>query len=187
MSAVFIKSSSEALLTPDRPLVNVELKLNINEDNALNNVINARELRKSLGDILNRVQQGERFTVVYRSRLVGQIVPLTKLPESVDVADEPLYRAEPVGSSTDNLDAEGYGALSHDASAETRELLERLRSRAAQHGISLGDEIRQILQHAVAAPENLGDLAVRLFSPAYDGDELVLLEREVPEPMEFPK
>lgn len=130
----------------------------------MNKIINARELRKSLGDVLHRVQQGERFTVVYRSRLVGQIVPCADAaPESFDL-------------------------LPQDDSVATQELLERLRRQAAQHGISVQDEVRHILQQAVAAPEEkLGDLAVRLFSPAYDDSELVLPAREIPEPLEFPE
>lgn len=78
----------------------------------MNTVINARELRKSLGDILNRVQQGERFTVVYRSRLVGQIVPVGEPPpEPSDLSDEPLYQAGPVGFSSDGLSAEAHDEL----------------------------------------------------------------------------
>ena len=134
----------------------------------MNRVINARELRKSLGDVLHRVEQGERFTVVYRSRLMGQIVPCVD-PESDSESK-----------------SESSEVFANDDSTATQDLLERLRHRAAQHGVSVQDEIRQILQQAVAAPENLGDLAVRLFSPAYGGDEFILPEREVPEPLEFP-
>jgi hypothetical protein len=49
------------------------------------------------------------------------------------------------------------------------------------------EEARQILKRAAAAPESLGDLAVRIFSPAYGGEELVLQRRETSEPMEFPE
>ena len=47
------------------------------------------------------------------------------------------------------------------------------------------EEVRRILRQAVAAPELLGDLALRVFGPAYGGAELELPEREVHEPMEF--
>lgn len=81
----------------------------------MNTIVNARELRRSLGDILNRVQKGERFTVVYRSRLVGQIVPLGEpLSEPSDLAGEPLYHAGPVGFSTDGLSAEAHDELLYD-------------------------------------------------------------------------
>ena len=62
----------------------------------------------------------------------------------------------------------------------------QLRIRAARHGISMEEEARQILKRAAAVPESLGDLAVRLFSPSYGGEELVLPRRETSEPMEFP-
>jgi len=63
------------------------------------------------------------------------------------------------------------------------ETLRGLRIRAAKHGVSMEEEVRQILQQAVSAPERLGDLAVRLFSPAYGGAPLVLPERESDEPL----
>lgn len=63
----------------------------------------------------------------------------------------------------------------------------QLRIRAARHGVSMEEEARQILKRAAAAPESLGDLAVRIFSPAYGGEELVLQRRETSEPMEFPE
>ncbi len=73
-------------------------------------VINAKTLRAELGQILRRVRKGERFTIVYRSRPVGQIVPLEErgfVPE--DLEDDPVYRAGPVGKSKD-----GKTAADHD-------------------------------------------------------------------------
>jgi plasmid stability protein len=67
------------------------------------------------------------------------------------------------------------------------ETVTNLRIRAAKHGISMEEEIRQILKQAAATPERLGDLAVRLFSPAYGGDELILPERETHEPLDLSK
>jgi plasmid stability protein len=67
------------------------------------------------------------------------------------------------------------------------ETVAQLRIRAARHGVSMEEEARQILKRAAAAPESLGDLAVRIFSPAYGGEELVLQRRETSEPMEFPE
>ena len=65
------------------------------------------------------------------------------------------------------------------------ETVAHLRARAARHGVSMEEEVRRILRQAVAAPELLGDLALRVFGPAYGGAELELPEREVHEPMEF--
>jgi len=63
--------------------------------------------------------------------------------------------------------------------------MRRLRIQAASHGASMEEEVRQILKRAVSTPERLGDLAVRLFSPAYGDDELTLPERETQEPVSF--
>jgi plasmid stability protein len=54
----------------------------------------------------------------------------------------------------------------------------QLRIQAAKHGVSMEEEVRQIIKRAVTTPENLGDFAVRLFSSAYDGEELSLPQRE---------
>lgn len=63
--------------------------------------------------------------------------------------------------------------------------LQLLRQQAAGHGVSMEEEIRQILKRAVSGPEKLGDLAVRLFSPAYGGPDLSLPAREVSAPVHF--
>jgi antitoxin FitA len=63
--------------------------------------------------------------------------------------------------------------------------LEQLRLRAERHGVTLEEEARRILKQAVAAPERLGDLAVRLFSSAYGVEDLALPERDTPEPLDF--
>ena len=65
--------------------------------------------------------------------------------------------------------------------------LEKLRARAAQHGVSMEEEVRRIIRLAVSSPERLGDFAVKLFSVAYGGGELQLAPRESSEPMEFPE
>lgn len=65
------------------------------------------------------------------------------------------------------------------------QLVANLRVRAARHGVSMEEEVRRILKQAVATPEQLGDLAVRLFSPTYGGPELELPDRESHEPIEF--
>ena len=62
------------------------------------------------------------------------------------------------------------------------ETLERLRVRAARHGVSMEEEARRILKAAVSAPENLGDLAVQMFGPSF-GVDLELPKREPHEPI----
>lgn len=61
----------------------------------------------------------------------------------------------------------------------------RLRIRAAEHGVSMEEEVRRIIQQAVETPTRIGDLAVNLFSPAYGGEPLHLPERETTEPLGF--
>jgi len=65
------------------------------------------------------------------------------------------------------------------------ETLNLLRSQAAKHGISMEEEVRQIIKQSVSTPECLGDMAVRLFSPAYDMDALDIAPRDVHEPLSF--
>lgn len=64
------------------------------------------------------------------------------------------------------------------------EILTRLRVRAAQHGLSMEEEARQILRRAVAAPDRLGDLAVRFFGSEY-GVDLDLPAHPSHKPLEF--
>ncbi|MCU0788633.1 MAG: hypothetical protein MUC91_10665 [Verrucomicrobia bacterium] len=78
----------------------------------MNTLINAKELRASLPEVVEKVRRGARFTVLYRSRPAFQLVPV----DSPDVAPESLerdslYRAEPVGRSTDGRPAADHDSL----------------------------------------------------------------------------
>ncbi len=64
------------------------------------------------------------------------------------------------------------------------ETLNRLRDRAARHGVSMEEEVRQILKRAVAAPERLGDLAMQIFGSNH-GVDLKLQTRKRHDPIEF--
>ena len=55
------------------------------------------------------------------------------------------------------------------------ELYQRLRIRAAEHGVSMEEEVRLILKRAVAPPERIGDLALEYFGD--NGVELTLPPR----------
>jgi antitoxin FitA len=61
------------------------------------------------------------------------------------------------------------------------ETYDRLRIQAIQHGVSMEEEVRQILKRAVAPPERLGDLFLKVFGPAR-GVDLDLPPREPHEP-----
>lgn len=72
----------------------------------MEHLINAKELRASLPEIVKNVRSGDQYTVLYRSRPAFRIVGVdqekgTKCP----LAEDPLYNAGPVGASSDGLDA----------------------------------------------------------------------------------
>jgi prevent-host-death family protein len=68
--------------------------------------INAKELRASLPEVVERVRRGGRFTVIYRSRPAFQIVPVDESAEPrLPLEADSLYRARPVGRSKDGLTA----------------------------------------------------------------------------------
>jgi antitoxin (DNA-binding transcriptional repressor) of toxin-antitoxin stability system len=76
----------------------------------MNVSINAKRLRASLPDVVERVRKGARFTVIYRSRPAFQIVPINHGEQPpVDLSDDPLYGARAVGRSRD-----GRTAADHD-------------------------------------------------------------------------
>lgn len=77
----------------------------------MNTTINAKRLRASLPEVVERVRKGARFTVIYRSRPAFEIVPINEAGQPpVALADDPLYRAGPVGRSSD-----GRSAADHDS------------------------------------------------------------------------
>ena len=64
------------------------------------------------------------------------------------------------------------------------DVYERLRARAAQHGVSMEEEARRILQKAVSAPDQLGQLAIQCFGEAW-GVELDLPARTPHPPLDL--
>jgi len=72
--------------------------------------INAKELRTHLADVVAQVKQGDRFTVLYRSRPAFEIVPVGESGVREGPPDgDSLYQAEPVGASDS-----GDAARMHD-------------------------------------------------------------------------
>jgi prevent-host-death family protein len=77
----------------------------------MHNVINAKELRASLPQVVAKVRRGARITVLYRSRPAFQIVPIeADAAPTMSLEEDPLYRSGPLGRSTD-----GRSAADHDA------------------------------------------------------------------------
>ncbi|MCX7094525.1 MAG: Arc family DNA-binding protein [Methylobacter sp.] len=62
------------------------------------------------------------------------------------------------------------------------EVFSKLRMRAAAHGVSMEEEVRQILKQAVTSPVKLGDMALQLFGEK-QGVELELPEHTPHEPL----
>jgi prevent-host-death family protein len=70
-------------------------------------IINTKQLRAQLPDIVRRTRRGERFIVLHRSRPAFQVVPVDDdaLADVAPLGDEPLFEAAAVGRSTDGLRA----------------------------------------------------------------------------------
>ncbi len=78
----------------------------------MNVSINAKRLRASLPDVVKRVRKGARFTVIYRSRPAFQIVPVSEAEQpGGELVDDPLYRARPVGRSSDGRTAGDHDSM----------------------------------------------------------------------------
>jgi len=68
----------------------------------MNTVITAKKLRASLPAIVGKVRRGARFTVLYRGRPAFLLVPVdATFKIAGDLASDSLYRAKPIGRSTD--------------------------------------------------------------------------------------
>ena len=61
---------------------------------------------------------------------------------------------------------------------------ERLRIRAASHGLSMEEEVRQIIKLTLNAPEKSGDLAIECFGEQC-GLDLNLPQHKPHKPLEF--
>ena len=73
--------------------------------------INIKELRTHLPEIIRLVRRGQRFLVLHRSKRAFCVVPadeMTAGSEDRSLADEPLYRAGPVGQSSDGMSSRDH-------------------------------------------------------------------------------
>lgn len=74
--------------------------------------INTKQLRASLPKIVEDVNRGKHFTVLYRSRPAFRIVPLEDSDRVTFPLDkDPMYHAGPVGESKDGLSAADHDDL----------------------------------------------------------------------------
>jgi prevent-host-death family protein len=79
----------------------------------MDRTITARDLRIDLPRIVKRVQKGERFTVVYRSRPAFRLVPVDDVAERgiAPLEDDPIYGAKALGRSEDGLTSQDHDAV----------------------------------------------------------------------------
>jgi antitoxin (DNA-binding transcriptional repressor) of toxin-antitoxin stability system len=91
-------------------------KVQLKMTQTMNAIINAKELRAALPEVVAKVRRGARFTVLYRSRPAFQVVPVDAAtgPEG-NLEDDPLYRAKPLGRSTDGRTAADHDAVLYSA------------------------------------------------------------------------
>ena len=75
--------------------------------------INAKQLRASLPDIVRRVQKGERFLVLYRSRPAFRVVPVEPedIGDAVPLDEDPIYGSGAVGHSSDGLSSADHDRI----------------------------------------------------------------------------
>ena len=75
-------------------------------------IINTKELRASLPQIVEGVKRGEYFTVLYRSRPAFRIVPIEESDRiSCPLSKDSLYGAGPVGESSDRSSAVDHDVI----------------------------------------------------------------------------
>jgi plasmid stability protein len=64
------------------------------------------------------------------------------------------------------------------------QVIEKLRIQAANHGVSMEEEVRHILTRAVAAPHKITDVFLKHFG-AKNGIELKISPKQPHEPIDF--
>jgi len=78
----------------------------------MEHIINIKELRASLPNIIKKVHQGDQYIVLYRSRPAFRIMSVgTEIELKIPVTDDPVYGAPAVGSSKDGLTAEDHDQI----------------------------------------------------------------------------
>lgn len=65
-----------------------------------------------------------------------------------------------------------------------RRVYEKLRVRAAKHGVSMEEEVRRIIEQVVTAPENLSNVFLKYFGSENGIDLDILNQRHLINPFE---
>ncbi len=78
----------------------------------MQHIINIKELRASMPEIIKRVRKGDKYIVFYRSSPAFCIIPVdTEEQTTIPLSNDPLYGASAVGSSSDGLAAEDHDTI----------------------------------------------------------------------------
>lgn len=75
--------------------------------------ISAKQLREQLSKIVQRVQEGPRFTVLYRGCPAFQLLPIGEDASETlpPLREDPLFRAKALGASSDGLTSNDHDTL----------------------------------------------------------------------------
>jgi len=76
------------------------------------NILNTKELRNQLSEIVKRTKHGEQFTVLYRSKPAFRIVPvMPKADEHETIIKDSLYKMKALGATKDGLSAADHDSV----------------------------------------------------------------------------
>jgi antitoxin (DNA-binding transcriptional repressor) of toxin-antitoxin stability system len=75
----------------------------------MKHTINVKELRATLPEIVKKIQRGDQYTVLYRSRPAFRIVGLNAEEKMmIPLSDDLLYKTAAVGASADGLNGDDH-------------------------------------------------------------------------------
>jgi len=76
------------------------------------NILNTKELRTHLSEIVNRTKHGEQFMVLYRSKPAFRIIPVTpKADERNKIKEDSLYTMTALGASKDGMTSADHDSV----------------------------------------------------------------------------
>ena len=78
----------------------------------MQHIINIKELRASMPEVIKRVRKGDKYIVFYRSSPAFCIIPVDAQENTTTpLSNDPLYGASGVGSSSDGFAAEDHDTI----------------------------------------------------------------------------
>lgn len=78
-------------------------------------VINTKQLRQRLGEIVRGARKGARYTVLYRSRPAFDILPVgARAAPTAPIEEEPLFGAPALGRSRNGRAARDHDRIAYE-------------------------------------------------------------------------